>query len=339
MQSKTIARALTKAWPFCKKSKWQNIRLTVQDEALTITATNLDQQIGLTVQGVRCADMDVSLDVHAFKAALGLADDFTLTPQGSGAVVNGVTIQGKPIGDFPAFDPFEPSATLEANGFCDALATVRLAISTEETRYYLNGAHINPRGEVVSTDGYRLIKTPWENAKSLTSGAIVPRAVCDWLIHNPCDRLGFSDRHAFFEGPDYILKTKLIDDSFPDYTRVIPDALDCGPSITGIDAKACAAILAPLLKAAKSKDNKQPYVRIDQSGATVNVNGNPILRAMPWVMSEDFKPVAFNLSYLLDVLTLKPGAILQSKIGKKPECAPYLINAGATVAVLMPIQR
>lgn len=111
----------------------------------------------------------------------------------------------------------------------------RHCISTEETRYYLNGVYLcrHPvRGTVrsVATDGHRMavIDTMTDAPEKL--GAIVPRA-CLQAITTLISPTGnepislalhkLSPRIRLTAGP-ITIDCKLIDGDYPDYTRVIP---------------------------------------------------------------------------------------------------------------------
>ena len=113
----------------------------------------------------------------------------------------------------------------------------RFAISTEETRYYLNGIHLHKaedqegiaRLRAVATDGHRLscadVALP-EGAADLPA-VIVPRktvAEVRKLIDDGDSpvAIALSETRIRFEAGDAQLTSKLIDGSFPDYERVIP---------------------------------------------------------------------------------------------------------------------
>ena len=115
----------------------------------------------------------------------------------------------------------------------DLMDATRFAISTEETRYYLNGIFIHKAesGELcaVATDGHRLALT----RQALPSGAaqmpsiILPRKAVNELRKLLDDfdgevLISLSETRAEFRFDVVRLTSKLIDGTFPDYTRVIP---------------------------------------------------------------------------------------------------------------------
>ncbi|WP_300513873.1 DNA polymerase III subunit beta [Aliiroseovarius sp.] len=112
----------------------------------------------------------------------------------------------------------------------------KFAISTEETRYYLNGVYMHVAdgedGRVlrcVATDGHRLARIDADlpmGAEELP-GVIVPRKTVGEL-HKLLDdddatiAVSVSETKVRFATPEITLTSKVIDGTFPDYTRVIP---------------------------------------------------------------------------------------------------------------------
>ena len=112
----------------------------------------------------------------------------------------------------------------------------KFAISTEETRYYLNGVYMHvaksadgPVLRCVATDGHRLAQidaTLPENAVGMP-GVIVPRKTVGELRKLLDDddaqiAVSVSETKIRFATPGVSLTSKVIDGTFPDYSRVIP---------------------------------------------------------------------------------------------------------------------
>ncbi|MES0864110.1 DNA polymerase III subunit beta [Ruegeria sp. SCPT10] len=113
----------------------------------------------------------------------------------------------------------------------------KFAISTEETRYYLNGVYMHVAdgaegGKVlrcVATDGHRLarIDADLPDGAADLPGVIVPRKTVGELRKLLEDdemdiAVSVSETKVRFATPDITLTSKVIDGTFPDYTRVIP---------------------------------------------------------------------------------------------------------------------
>ncbi len=112
----------------------------------------------------------------------------------------------------------------------------RFAISTEETRYYLNGIFLHAaEGEdgrvlrAVATDGHRLarVEEPLPEGAGSMPGVIVPRKTVAELRKLLDEAQGdvecaLSDTRIQFTVGNVTLTSKLIDGTFPEYERVIP---------------------------------------------------------------------------------------------------------------------
>ncbi|MFD1913691.1 DNA polymerase III subunit beta [Halodurantibacterium flavum] len=143
-----------------------------------------------------------------------------------------------PREDFPAMTSTEYTANFAAPA--GALRRLfdksKFAISTEETRYYLNGVYMHVAdtegGQVlrcVATDGHRLarIDAPLPKGAESMPGVIVPRKTVGELrklLDNDETEIAVSvsETKVRFATPDITLTSKVIDGTFPDYARVIP---------------------------------------------------------------------------------------------------------------------
>ncbi len=143
-----------------------------------------------------------------------------------------------PIDDFPSMTAgqlphrFKLSG-LDLRGLIDR---TRFAISTEETRYYLNGIYfhaaegaVGPVLRAVATDGHRLarVEMPVPEGAAGMPGVIIPRKTIaelrKLLDEESGDvEIGLSDTRIQFKAGPVTLTSKLIDGTFPEYERVIP---------------------------------------------------------------------------------------------------------------------
>jgi DNA polymerase-3 subunit beta len=138
--------------------------------------------------------------------------------------------------------PIMASAEYQTNFACPAPLLRRLfdkakfAISTEETRYYLNGVYLHaakgadgPALRCVATDGHRLarIDAALPAGAEDVPGVIVPRKTVGELRKLLDDddaqiAVSVSETKIRFATPEVTLTSKVIDGTFPDYARVIP---------------------------------------------------------------------------------------------------------------------
>ncbi len=143
-----------------------------------------------------------------------------------------------PKEDFPVMASSEYSANFSAPApvLRRLFDKSKFAISTEETRYYLNGVYMHVSdsdgGKVlrcVATDGHRLARVDADlpDGAADMPGVIVPRKTVGELRKLLDDddmivAVSVSETKIRFATPDITLTSKVIDGTFPDYTRVIP---------------------------------------------------------------------------------------------------------------------
>ena len=143
-----------------------------------------------------------------------------------------------PREDFPVMTSTEYSANFSAKApdLRRLFDKSKFAISTEETRYYLNGVYMHvaegedgPVLRCVATDGHRLARVdmPLPAGAEAMPGVIVPRKTVGELRKLLDDdemsiAVSVSETKVRFATPDITLTSKVIDGTFPDYTRVIP---------------------------------------------------------------------------------------------------------------------
>lgn len=145
-------------------------------------------------------------------------------------------LQILPADDFPEMTKGELPYRFElpCTVLRQALERVRFAMSTEETRYYLNGIylHVPDGGDrimVVATDGHRLAKVPVDapDSAKLMPGIILPRKAVAELLRllgesEGTVALALSSEKLQATLGDMTLTSRLIDGTFPDYEHVIP---------------------------------------------------------------------------------------------------------------------
>ncbi|MBB4005844.1 DNA polymerase III subunit beta [Allorhizobium taibaishanense] len=146
-------------------------------------------------------------------------------------------LQVLPIGDLPTMVSFADGAaptkcTTGVKDLLAAIGSVAFAISTEETRYYLNGIYIHSGADgalLVATDGHRLAKRWLRIDGEAPPGVIMPRKTVAALIpilnDLPKDAqvtIEANDSKIALTMPGIKITSKLIDGTFPNYRAVIP---------------------------------------------------------------------------------------------------------------------
>jgi len=142
-------------------------------------------------------------------------------------------ILGLPEEEFPPLPKFNDSRTFTISQqlLRDALRKTSYAISTDETRYVLNGILFSFKENkltLVATDGRRLalVDLELEFPRSQETDIIVPtKAVTELgrLLGDEGDvRLSVEENQVSFQIGDTLLASKLIEGNYPNYRQVIP---------------------------------------------------------------------------------------------------------------------
>ncbi|MEQ1610943.1 MAG: DNA polymerase III subunit beta [Hyphomonadaceae bacterium] len=222
-----------------------NILMVAEGERLSLTATDLD------IEATDAAEASVKRAGSVTAPAQTLFDVVRKLPEGSEISLdlseNRLSISSGrsrfvlptlPASDFQtmAKEAAPTKFEIEAAELRRLIDKTRFAISTEETRYYLNGIYLHHakggKGHVlraVATDGHRLALAETEAPKGSATlkGVIVPRkavAEARRLLDDAPETVTVeaSDSKIVFRIGEAVLTSKLIDGSFPDYQRVIP---------------------------------------------------------------------------------------------------------------------
>ena len=227
-----------------------NVLLKADDGVLTLKATDLDIEVTETTPASIEQSGATTVSAHM------LYDIVRKLPDGSEVMMavsddNGLSLisgrsqfrlQMLPESDFPDLTAGEFSHTfrMACDDFKTLIDRTQFAISTEETRYYLNGIYfhtVEDGGELklraVATDGHRLAQaqTTAPDGSAGMPGIIVPRkavAEVQKLLEEPdaSVTVELSDTKIRFTVNQVVMTSKLIDGTFPDYNRVIPSGND-----------------------------------------------------------------------------------------------------------------
>ncbi|WP_234186450.1 DNA polymerase III subunit beta [Shinella sp. NM-101] len=251
---------------------------------------------------------------------------------------------------------FACSFDMEAATLKAMLETVRFAISSEETRYYLNGIHwhedvVDGAAALiaVATDGHRLAKAtlPLPDGAGGLPAIIVPRKTVELVLkmlpEKGTVRLDVSDvKFRISMGGDengVTLVSKLIDGTFPDYKRVVPAG---NPNRYTLARAPLADAIDRVLTVSTGKGNAVKYA-FARDGLTVTAHSPDAGSAEDQIeiAGADGDPVeiGFNGKYCLDLLSAAGGDEVIFELGDAG--APALIRpaqGGDTLFVLMPMR-
>jgi DNA polymerase-3 subunit beta len=256
-----------------------------------------------------------------------------------------------PVEDFPAISSNElpVNFSLTAADMRDLIDATRFAISTEETRYYLNGIYIHKAesGELcaVATDGHRLAMT----RQALPSGAaqmpsiILPRKAVSELRKLLDDfdgdvLVGLSETRAEFRFGVVRLTSKLIDGTFPDYTRVIPVGND---RIMQVDVSAFSAAVdrVSTIASEKSRSVKMGLKSGVLTLSASNTDASSATEELEVSYDGPEMEIGFNARYLLDIAGQVNSEMVEFALADQG--SPSLVRAPgdeASLFVLMPMR-
>ncbi|MGR3617765.1 MAG: DNA polymerase III subunit beta [Paracoccaceae bacterium] len=221
-----------------------------------------------------------------------------------------------PREDFPvmASSEYQTNFTANAAVLRRLFDKSKFAISTEETRYYLNGVYMHVAdGEdgkalrCVATDGHRLARIDANLPADAADmpGVIVPRKTVGELRKLLDDdemdiAVSVSDTKVRFATPDIVLTSKVIDGTFPDYTRVIPAGntrrleVDASEFAQAVDRVATVS----------SERSRAVKLQLDEDRLTLSVNAPDSGAAeeeLAVAYSDERLEIGFNAKYLLEI--------------------------------------
>lgn len=225
-----------------------------------------------------------------------------------------------PRDDFPVIveGDLPTSFELPARLLAELIDRTRFAISTEETRYYLNGIFLHvtdedePLLKAAATDGHRLARftLPRPEGAAGMPDVIVPRKAVGELrklLEEALDGNVLVDLSAskirFTLGGEggVVLTSKLIDGTFPDYSRVIPTAND---KLLKVDPKLFYSGVDRVATIATEK-TRAVKIGLDNDRVTLSVtspdNGTAAEELMAEYKAEGLE-IGFNANYLKDIL-------------------------------------
>jgi len=335
-----------------------NVVLRAEDGQLSLTATDMDMDIATEVGCAVATSGTTTMSAHMlYDIARKLPDgaEVELTVADGHANISAgrssFRLPTLPVEDFPAISSSDLPVhfTLTAADLRDLIDATRFAISTEETRYYLNGIYLHKAEDgnlcAVATDGHRLALT----RQALPSGAsqmpsvILPRKAVAELRKLLDDydgdvSVGLSETRAEFGFGAVRLTSKLIDGTFPDYTRVIPAGND---RIMQVDAASFSAAVdrVSTISSEKSRSVKMGLKPGVLTLSASNTDASSATEELEVTYDGPEMDIGFNARYLLDIAGQVNNDIVEFALADQG--SPSLVRApgdDASLFVLMPMR-
>ena len=302
-----------------------NVLLSADRDGVSFSATDLDMEIVDEAEAVVNTTGQITAPAHTlYEIVRKLPEGADVELKYSGDDPRLSVSAGRsrfnlpvlPAGDFPVMssDGLSSRYSIDKADLARLIDKTRFAVSTEETRYYLNGLYLHtvvedgaPRLRAVATDGHRLALAEMVAPEGAAGGpgVIVPRKTVDQVRRLLDDGQGMVDIQVSgakirFEFGRASLTSKVIDGSFPDYVRVIPKD---NQRLLAVDNTLFAQAVdrVSTISAEKSRSVK---LAVDPGKITLTVRnmeaGQGVEELEVDYDDESFE-IGFNARYLLDV--------------------------------------
>src|SRR5215831_15884311 len=302
-----------------------NVLLRAEPGRLALSATDMDLEIVERVAAQVDREGRTTAPAHTlYDIVRKLREGSQIELEASGERNSMVLRSGRstftlaclPPEDYPLMPGGElpHNFSLSASELRMLIDRTRFAISTEETRYYLNGIYLHatkadevPVMRAVATDGHRLARVEMvlpEGAAGMP-GVIVPRKTVlelRKLVEEGEDeaQIALSETKIRFIVGEAALTSKLIDGTFPDYDRVIPSNND---KVLEVDCKTFAEAVDRVSTISTEK-SRAVKLAIESGSLVVSAtspeNGTAVEELEARYLASPLE-IGFNSRYLLDI--------------------------------------
>lgn len=339
-----------------------NVLFKADGDSLSMTTTDMDLEINESVAAKVERPGATTAPAHTLHDIVRKLPDGTDVTLEVDAAGNSMTVKSGrstfklsclPTSDFPEIGNAQlPSSfTIPAAELRNLIDRTKFAMSTEETRYYLNGIYVHAVDvdgtkvlRAVATDGHRLARfeMPLPAGSEGMPGVIVPRKTINELrklLDEAADaiKVSLSESKIRFSFDHIDLTSKLIDGTFPNYEQVIPTKND---KVVEVNAKIFSNAID---RVSTISDGKSRAVKIALNGKTMTLSANSPEAGSATedleVNSNDNMEIGFNARYLLDITSQLEGD--GCRITLADSASPTIIQDAAdssALYVLMPLR-
>ena len=339
-----------------------NVLLDAEGDRLSLRATDLDIEVIEVLPAVVEQAGATTVAAHLLHEIVRkLPDGAQLSLNADSATGRLDVVAGRsrfslatlPREDFPvmASSEYQCSYALAAPVARRLFDKSKFAVSTEETRYYLNGVYLHvadddgPKLRAVATDGHRLarIDTELPEGAADAPGVIVPRKTVGELRKLLEDdeaeiAISVSETKIRFTAGDLVLTSKVIDGAFPDYSRVIPAG---NTRRLEVDAAEFAQAVDRVATVSQER-SRAVKLAMDQDKLTLSVNSpdsGSAAEELVVAYGDEAMEIGFNARYLLEIASQvdRENAVFMFADAN----APTLVREGddaSAVYVVMPMR-
>jgi DNA polymerase-3 subunit beta len=336
-----------------------NVLIEAQKNDIRVTATDLEVGVRGNVEGEAAREGTVTVNAKKLyeivrevpneQVQIRRLENEWVEIRSGKSVFKIVGMDAREFPQFPKFDS-KGLSTIPASAVREMIERTLFSVSTDETRYSLNGVFVEESGggkvRMVATDGHRLAfdERPLSSL-GLSKGVILPRkglAELKKLLESGEDgvvALGFRENMGLVIKDKVELFMRLIEGDFPDYTKVIPKG---NPNIAKIEHD---EFLQALRRVSILSSERYKGVKMEFSEDKVSISANnPDLGEAVEDIEADYKgkpvTIGFNARYLIDVLGVL-GGDGDVDIELKDELSPSIIRKAGHegyIYVLMPLR-
>jgi DNA polymerase III subunit beta len=339
-----------------------NVLIRAENAKLAVKATDLDLEVIETIAADIAGPGATTVPAHM------IYDIVRKLPEGAQVVLDAsgergsltiragraqFSLQTLPESDFPDLAAGEMTHrfTVSAKDLKRLIDKTQFAISTEETRYYLNGIYLHGLDgkdatlRAVATDGHRLaqVDLPAPSGAAGMPGVIVPRKTVGEVQRLIEDAeaeitIELSQTKIRFKLGDVVLTSKLIDGTFPDYARVIPLGNDKELTVDKPDFEAAVDRVSTV------SSERGRAVKLSLSAgklilSVTNPDSGSATEEIEVEYDAERLDIGFNSRYLLDIAAQIEGEVAVLRLADPG--SPTLIqdrDAKDALYVLMPMR-
>lgn len=340
-----------------------NVRIEALGDGISFKATDMDTEITEIVDAKVSETGAITAPAHMLydivrKLVDGSQVELSFPDEkGQLSIATGrskFSLSTIPAEDFPviASDKLPINFVMAKDELKSVIDRTKFAVSTEETRYYLNGIYVHAKKDgdikvlrVVATDGHRLacVESPLPSGAEDLKGVIIPRKtiaeIRKLLDDNDAGNISISlsENKIKFSFGDVALTSKLIDGTYPDYERVIPTDNDKNLEIPAKELSSAVdrvSVVAERTRAIKLLASKEKITITTSS---------PDLGSASEELSAKYDAesieVGYNFRYLLDILAEIKGENV--RVSFSDASSPSVIHDtsdSSALYVLMPMR-
>lgn len=340
-----------------------NVRIEALGDGISFKATDMDTEITeiadakIAEQGATTAPAHMLYDIVR-KLSDGSEVELVFPDEkGQLSIASGrskFSLSTIAVEDFPVIsgDSLPTNFSMGKEELKDVIDRTQFAVSTEETRYYLNGLYVHAKTEgetkvlrIVATDGHRLacVESPLPAGAEKMAGVIIPRKtiaeIRKLLDDSQSDTvaISLSENKIRFVLEDITLTSKLIDGTYPDYERVIPTDNDKVLEVAVKELSSAVdrvSVVAERTRAIKMITGRNHLVL-----TTSSPDMGSALEEVEAQYEHEALEIGYNFRYLLDILSEIKGENVQITFsdGSSPSVIHDTSDASA-IYVLMPMR-